>query len=155
MKKYVLRTLLVLMALVTVTFGPMHAYADSAIPGDNVRFLYDLGSEDGETFLPGSTFSHGWELENTSDGVSWAGRSAVRVTTGLAYDNFPQSIYFPDCEPGHQTGGMSTFQAPYYAGHYHVEYKIVLADGRIAFPDKAPLYVDFNVSSTQIIPPHM
>lgn len=114
---------------------PSDALSDAAL-------LVDEAPPDGSTVRVGEHFVKSWTLVNTGS-RPWHARTLRRVDTeeSVGTCRAPRGVTVPSTPPGRQAVLAARVVAGDDPGWCRVHYKMMLPDGRPAFPDRRPLYL--------------
>ncbi len=123
---------------------PNPPFVPATHPGDASAFVADLTLPDCSHIRRGQTAVKVWRLKNVGK-VRWTGYSLRRLDSPQQRDECQTIPDVPvdDTPPGHVVDIRTEITAPKRPGFCFARFKMVDADGRIAFPGTRP--VNFQV----------
>ncbi|WP_242908771.1 NBR1-Ig-like domain-containing protein [Actinomadura terrae] len=112
--------------------------------GDAAVFIADVTLPDCARVAPGKTVTKVWRLKNAGT-VPWEGYSLHRLDLPQRADNCQtiSDVPISDTQPGKEVDIKADITTPRKPGLCYVRFKLVDAEGRVAFPGNRP--VNFQV----------
>jgi hypothetical protein len=123
-----------------------------AVKGDASTFVSDTVPH-GTLFAPGEIFTKTWTIRNIGS-VPWEGRQLERQgpLTGPGLISSLRYVPIPDARPGQEVEIATGLKAPTYDCTSIAYFKMVHADGRLAFPETYQLGLDLLVRISGQLP---